>query len=384
MAMRARLKKISPRSINKIVRFGRKVYFNFLDFLGTAVFNFLRQLGVLPKIKEFSKDGVNKILLIRLDRIGDVILSTPAIRAVRETFPKAEIHLLLSEYTKDLVVGNPNINKLLIYGKEVMDRNYDLAIALHPGFKQNFLTFKSGAKYRLGYNGWGGSFFLTHKIPDDRETRIRHEVDSTLEVVGMVDCSTSNKGLEISVTDKGEEFADIFFKNNNLDINGRIIIIHPGARQEYIRWKKEGFAEVADRLINEEKAKVILIGSGRERQLVNEVAAIMQNKPVPAVGLELSQLISLIKRCNLFIGNSTGPMHIAAALKIPVVAIFGNINPLDSYQEWGPWGEGHTVVSLNLGCPDCHPSDCQDFKCIKLISSERVFDTVKRQLQRIK
>jgi ADP-heptose:LPS heptosyltransferase len=100
------------------------------------------------------------------------------------------------------------------------------------------------------------------------------------------------------------------------------------------------------------------------------------------LGLQLTQLVSLIKKCHLFIGNSTGPMHIAAAIGVPVVAIFGNIHPLDSYLEWGPWGEGHIVVSKNLNCPDCHPGNCRAFSCMELITAEEVFAAAKKQIKK--
>ena len=102
----------------------------------------------------------------------------------------------------------------------------------------------------------------------------------------------------------------------------------------------------------------------------------MKNKPVLFLDRPLTELVSLIKRSRLFIGNSTGPMHIASALKVPVVAIFGPVHPLDSYQEWGPWGPGHIVVSKNLNCLDCHPSDCREFKCMDLITVDEVMAAV--------
>jgi len=362
----------------------RKIYFIFFDFVGNIIFFLLRLLRLIPAISNFKKEEIKKILIIRLDRIGDVILSTPAIRAIRQSFPDAKIHLLIKEYTKDLVVNNPNIDRLLIYGKEKIASDYDLAIALHPGLNQNYLTFISGAKTRVGYTGWGGGFFLTHKLIDDREIRIRHEVESALEVVEKIGCATNDKSLEISTTEEGERFAKDFFQKNGFKEEDILIVIHPGARQEYLRWKKEGFAEVADRLIKEIEAKVILIGAKEEKKLIEEVVFFMQEKPIQAVGLKLTELISLIKRCKLFIGNSTGPMHIAVALKVPVVAIFGPIHPLDSYLEWGPWAEGNTVVSKNLNCFHCHPGDCFHFKCLKLITSEEVFIACKEQLINLK
>lgn len=379
--MKALLKRVATKRIKKFSRWGRMFYFKFFDFLGETIFNLLRLLHILPKISEFSKEGINKILIIRLDRIGDLILSTPAMRAVRETFPKAEIHLLIRKYTKDLVINNPNINKLLIYENDKISHDYDLSIALHPGFKQNYITFISGAKYRLGYTGWGGGFFLTRRLTNDREIRIRHEVEYALEVVRSVGCLSNDKSLEVSITSEGERSSEQFLKENQIKLNDILIVIHPGARQEYVRWKKERFAEVADRLIREVKARVILIGDNKERKLLKEIASLMQERPLFALGLELTRIISLIKKCSLFIGNSTGPMHIAAALNVPVVAIFGNINPLDSYQEWGPWGQGHIVISKNLNCPDCHPSDCKTFDCMKLISASCVLAAAIKQLK---
>lgn len=380
--MQALLKRFCPKRIKKFVRFMRKVYFIFFDFLGNAIFCLLRLFGLLPKISDFEKNSIKKILIIRLDRIGDVILSTPAIRAIRQGFPEAEIKLLVREYTKDLVIHNPNIDRLLIYEKDKIGNDYDLAIVLHPGFKQNYITFISGARYRIGYIGWGGGFFLTHKLIDDRKIRIRHEVESALEVAGSIGCSTNNKNLEISVTEEGERFAEFFFQEHQFKADDTVVAMGPGARQEYIRWKKEGFAAVADTLIKQNKAKVIMVGGREGKGLIENVLSLMQQKPILAIGLRLTELISLIKRCDLFIGNSTGPMHIAAALRVPVVAIFGNIHPLDSYQAWGPWGEGHIVVSKNLNCPDCHPSDCKTFDCLELLTADEVLEAAKKQIKK--
>lgn len=360
----------------------RKLFYQLLDAFGYGVCGVLRFLRIIPRIPEFDKNSIKKILIIRNDRIGDMILSTPAIRAVRQGFPNAQIHLLASRYTKDLVTHNPNITKILIEGDGKISHDYDLAIALNPGLAQNRLLWQSGARYRVGFTGWGGGFFLTHRVTDDREKRIRHEVESALELASLVGCSTENKSLDISITNEGEAFAEGFLSENNLKPADLVIVIHPGARQKYIRWRKEGFAEVADRLIKENNTKVILMGSKDEEGLVKEVISLMKDKPLVAIGLKLTELVSLIKRCGLFIGNSTGPMHIAAALKVPVVAIFGNIHPLDSYQEWGPWGEGNIVVSKNLNCLHCHPGECRSFDCMRLITAEDVLGAAKKHTER--
>ncbi len=371
------LKFISIKELNIFSRHLRGICYLLSDFLGYLIFY---PRNIFSKKYIFSKEIIKKILIIRLDRIGDVILSTPAIRAVRQTFPQADISLLIKEYTKDLLVTNSNIDRLLIYKKDVITRNFDLAIALHPGFLQNYLTFVSGAVFRAGFTGWGGGFFLTHRIKDDRQSRIRHEVDSALEVVASLGCETKDKSLDISVTQEGEEFAKDFFLKNNLSSSDSIIVIHPGSRQEYIRWPEKGFAALADTLIKEEKAKVILSAGEEERQLIDKILLLMNEKPLIAQGFRLSCLISIIKRCNLFIGNSSGPMHIAAALKVPVVAIFGPVHPLDSFKEWGPWGENNIIVAKDFNCPNCHPSDCKTFRCLNEISVEEVLNAARQQL----
>lgn len=353
--------------LSVLARLLRKSYYFAVDAVGYMIFLPLK----IFTSKELPKEAVKNILLIRLDRLGDVVLTTPAIRAVRRTYPKAKVHLLVAGYTRDLVVNDPDVDKVLVYKKDKLEKDYDLAIAFHPGFKQNYIAYSCGAKTRIGYTGWGGGFFLTRKLKDDRARRVRHEVVSALEVADLAGCNTGDVSLHVSVTDSGEGFAQEFFGLNGLS-GAPVIAIHPGARQDYIRWPKEGFAKVADRLIKDHGVKVILIGSESERGLVEAVASLMEEKPVFAVGLSLTGLVSVIKRCALFIGNSTGPMHIAAGSGVPVVAIFGPAHPLDSFKEWGPWSRNNIVVNKVLNCPHCHPSECGGFECMKLVTSKDV------------
>ena len=155
--------------------------------------------------------------------------------------------------------------------------------------------------------------------------------------------------------------------------------MHPGARQEHIRWRKEGFAKVADRLIKESKVSLILSTGDEEKQLAQEISSLMYESSVFLPAVRLTELVSLIKRCSVYLGNITGPMHIACALKVPVVAITGVINAADNYKRWGPWGQGHTTVNNpDINCVDCQPTDCKDFACIRSISADEVFACVKK------
>jgi heptosyltransferase-2 len=175
----------------------------------------------------------------------------------------------------------------------------------------------------------------------------------------------------VSVTPEGERFAEQFFKQHGLA--GRTVVaIHPGARQLYIRWKLDGFADVGARLSAEKGAAVVIIGSVSEVDLVAAVASSIPGA-VQAVGLPVAGLVSVLKRCQLFIGNSTGPMHIASALGVPVVALFGSHHALDSPRAWQPWGLRSVVIAKDPGCRACHPGDCRDYRCMESITAGEVY-----------
>ncbi len=381
-------------SFRRLCKKAKRLYYFLLGFIGDMLFILLRTLRIIPKISDFEEIEVKKILIIRLDRIGDVLLSTPTFRAVRAHFPKAQINLLVRSYTKDLVVGNPDINELIIFDdqrpffleilkkfKDLRRKNFDLAIVLHPSFWANFLAFISHAKYRVGYDAVGAGFLLTRRILDKRYEKSQHEVESTLDIVRSIGIEAEDMSLSLSIDEQAKGFAEDFLKKNNIAKDNILVAVSPGARYKHMRWKEAGFAKVSDYLIEEYAAKVMIIGSPNELALAEKVASLMKHSPIIIAGeTRLAQLVALLNRCRLFIGNSSGPMHIASALGIPLVAIFGNINPADSYQSWGPWPKGQGVVSKNLNCSNCLPVDCASLDCMESITVADVLEIIKKQL----
>jgi ADP-heptose:LPS heptosyltransferase len=321
----------------------RRTSYVVFDFAGECVFAVARVCNFLPRIKPLDEKLIERILVVRNDRIGDLVLSTPAIRALRKMFPEAQIHLLINNYAKDLVVNNHNINKIFTEEKQIFENKYELAIALHAGFKQNQILFKSKALWRVGFTGFGGGFFLTDRVADDRRENPQHEVDFTLRVVEKVGVLfAENKKLEISITVEGEKFANKFYLDNKL--KKATIIVHPGARQDCLRWPKQGFAQLCDRLIKERKVNIVLTGTGAEKDLVEDILSIMDHKPIVCWDIKLTELVSVLKRASMYIGNITGPMHIACAVNIPVVAITGLVNSLDDFRYWGPVCDKYQIV----------------------------------------
>jgi heptosyltransferase-2 len=358
--------------------------FRILDTLADAVGWVMRDAQ-----KKLPRDRLSRILVIRLDRIGDVVLSTPALRAIKESFPASHVAVLVRRATKDIVEGLPFVDEIITredFSKDglagyLKKSRFVVSVALHPGWWMNYLPWSAGIPFRIGYKFCGSGIFLTKDLPDDRAVRVRHEVASALEVVGQIGAMTHDTSLVVAVHEEGEAFAEDFLQKNGLVQPQKFAVIHPGARQEHIRWKKEGFAAVADRLISEKGLGVILSGSEEERALLDAVRSLMKERCVVAVGWDLKSLISLIKRAALFVGNSTGPMHLAAALGVPVAAIFGAVHPLDSEREWGPWSKKSLVISKDLSCKRCHPSDCATFDCMESIAPQEVFEAASKLLE---
>jgi len=388
------LKSVGCGNLIRIYRTVKSEFYRFLDAGGKIIFYILRGSRIISETTALDPNRINKIMIIRADRIGDLVLSTPSFAALRKRYPKSYISLVVQTYTKDLVFNNPVVDEVIDFDPKmpVMQKinfflkfkkyRYDLVAVLHSTLGWGFFAYLSGAPYRIGYSERGGGFLLTIPIPLKDDAEVVHELERTLDIVKRVGADIEDKHPYVSVTEKGERFAKKFFENSGIKNTDRVVAMHPGARQAYIRWRAEGFAAVADMIIEKYFFKILLIGGESENTIIKDVNRGIKNKNfiVTALGVELTELVSLIKRCVLFVGNSTGPMHIATALDVPVVAIFGSVHPLDSFKKWGPWGDGHSIVSKDLNCNNCHPSDCETYDCMNLIEPEDVMKAITKQI----
>lgn len=364
-----------------LVRAGRGLLFAVLDGLARGVRVFFGPALV------FDPGRVKKILAIRLDRVGDVVLTTPALRAIKETYPFCRLTVLARRYTRDLLDGLSFVDEVVCledFSREkfisyLRHQHFDVALGFHPDVLVNRIAAWSKAPWRIGYAFAGSGIFLTHALADDRDRRLRHEVLSALEVVGVIGARTVDTSLSIPVCPEAEAFAEAFFRERGL-AGIQVAALHPGSRQAYMRWPAERFVELCQRMAREFGVRILLIAGPGEEALVENIVRQSGAPAVMATGLSLSRLVALIKRCSLFVGHSTGPMHIAAALKVPVVAIFGSRHPKDSPASWGPWGIGHKLVVKDSRCPSCHPGDCRTYACLTNISVDDVFEAVRERL----
>jgi len=345
-------------------------------------------MGLGAPSRPFIDEEVKRILVIRTDRIGDVVLSTPAFRVLRVHFPRAHITCLTDFYTRDIVEGNPCLNDVITYERqmigspvrlirfiaEIRRGRFDMAVVLNYSPDAILLSYLSGAPVRVGTWIPGFKWFLTESISyRERDKPGRHEVECVLDVLRKIGIEANEKSLYLPLSERGESFVVRFMKEHDLG-KGILVALHPGSRQPRMRWSRRGFARVADTLIRENGVRVVMIQGPGEEALIGDVSSMMQEEAlVSPPGMTITELISLLSRCSLFIGHSTGTMHIAVALKIPVIALFGNAHFMESHEKWAPWGENHVVVNLLLRNFDTYGEDVLGVEEV-LKAASRVID----------
>lgn len=340
----------------------------------------------------------NRILVIKLIAIGDLVVALPTIRALRERFPQAYLALMTSPRVKEVVEGCPYLDKIIYYdllGKDkglkglirlirrLRVQGFDLVIELDHYYRiTSLITYFAGIKNRVGFDlpGQGRRGLVTIKAPYQVD---KHEVEAFLETAKIVGADISNKELvEIFVSNDDKKSVDTFLLSEGITEKDIVIGIHPGTGPSAIsrRWSPENFAAIADWLIKEFQAKVVFTGAPNEVELVESCLSFMKTRPIVAAGkTTLKQFAQLTKRFNLFICVDTGPLHIAAAMKTLVIGLYGPNTPV----KWGPYGQGHLTIYKKLPCSPCtkqylgQVSKCKDPKCMQKITVQDVIEAVK-------
>ena len=291
---------------------------------------------------------MKKILVFSFSFIGDAVLSTSVIQPLRGHFSDAHITFLVGPRAFDLLATDPNIDAVLVYDnrgehagwsgrlrllKALRRDKFDLVVNL----RDSLIARCIGAKHWGMFHGDGN----------------RHAVTRYLEVLQGHGVDTTDVHPFLELTEGELIAAHNFLTKADLKPERLLIGIHPGGNWKYKLWDKKNFADVASILAEKHNATILLFASPNERELQTQVAEMMDVPPMLVQTDDLRQLAALISACDVYIGNDTGPMHIAAAVGTPVVALFGSTNPIRS----GPYGDKHTVIQsgINLGCNPCHP-----------------------------
>jgi len=336
----------------------------------------------------YSRGNFKRILITRTDRIGDVMLSTPVIKALRENYPNAYIAMMVSPYAKDVVEGNPYLDEVITYdkdgkhkswgrsiklGRNLKKKKFDLALILHPSNRAHLLTFLAGIPKRVGYDIKLGSL-LTDRIKHTKQFGEKHELEYNLDLLRYLSIEPEDKSLFMPIRPESEKYVEGLFREEGIKNSDRLLAIHPGASCPSKVWPSERFAEAADRLAEKYGFKVLVVAGPKDTALAQNVIKRMRHPVLNLAGrISVSQLASVLKRCRLFISNDSGPVHISSALGTPVISIFGRSQKGLSPKRWGPLGEEDRVVSKTAGCVECLAHNCtRSFACLKAVSADYV------------
>lgn len=335
--------------------------------------------------------NVERILVLRPDGIGDALNSTPAISALRSAYPKAHISMALKPPGAEIMLLNPHIDDIIIYNaaslraklgflKQLRSKNFDMAIVLRDSAQCNFMAYASGARYRLGRNTKHKRFrsTLTHRVEMRDPKGTKHEVDRNMDVVRLAGATETNEGLILELSVEEREWARDFLKIQNSKTEALLVGIHPGGSSYDKLWPVENFACVADTLVEQFGAQIMLFSGPDENHLIEGIKSEMKHPVISASGIELRQSAALIGSCSLFVCNDSGPMHISAALETPTAAIFG---PTD-YVRWRPYSKKSVIVKLDMDCWPCSAHKCKrQYKCIKLLPASDVLEAAYPMLE---
>lgn len=346
-----------------------------------------------------------KILVLRLSAVGDVIRTLPAVKALKEHRPSSSITWIVEEPSRALLESQPEVDEVILFprrrwtrgmkslggvreaigemrefAKDLRRRKFDVALDFHGILKSGVLSYLSGSPQRIGYDRRStkeGNFLFSNvkvKLPGERIGRFERN-RLLLKGVGL---ELKDLKYSLHIPPEDREYVKSFFKTSPTSIHRPLIAIHPGTSRKasFKRWMPDQYAQLSDHLIQELNATVLFTWGAEELEWVEGIRSQMKEPSLLAPKTEsLTRLGEVYRNCDLYIGGDTGPMHIASLMGIPTVVIYGPTDPVENE----PIGS-HIKVRKEVGCNPCHEYSCKKLDCIKAISAEEVFKATKEIL----
>ncbi len=374
--------------------------------------------GRRRKISKKDPHQIQKVLVLQLTDIGDVILTSPFLRELRRYLPHAWIVLVVQPRMFNLVEKCPHVNEVLPFDWRAV-KNWNISfngclqwwlqsadIAKHHLWKHDLdiaistrwnndpcqaasitLMYLSGAPLRIGYRDTpqdqkrlrlkGMNRFITQGPLRDFP---QHEVDRQLDILRFLGANPIDSGLEVWTTQDDESFAQDVLNRFHVTESDSLIAFAPGATWSFRRWPSSRFIELGRWLQESYNAYILIIGGKGDRNLANQIEQKMHGRQTVNLAgkTTLREMASVLKRCKLFIGNDSGPLHVATAAGVPVIGLFGP----GEYQRFKPWGDNHEAISLGLSCSPCS-ENClfYDPRCIKGITVNQVKEILSNKLK---
>jgi lipopolysaccharide heptosyltransferase II len=335
-----------------------------------------------------------RILLVRPRLIGDVILTTPAIRAIRRRFPDAELIYLVESLAAPVVAVNPHLTEVLVVeyrrgwdrfrddvrmAGALRARRIDIAIDFHGGPRSAWFTWASRAPVRVGYDIPGRMWMYTRVVRRPRGAGPRHSMLNQWDLLAAIDPALAeppnpeDDRVEMPADPAARVLVDRRLAAMGIATDDRVVVLHVSARNPFRRWPEPSFAEVAAGLVRGQPHRWSIVfggpsdrdAAGRVLARARELAAEDAARIVPGEGWSLAELRALMDRASLFLGGDSGPMHIAATSDVPIVALYGPTVPA----QWAPWRPRHLqTLAIDGGPLPCRPCDQRacvpgDFRC---------------------
>ena len=338
-----------------------------------------------------KRAACKKMLIVKPSSLGDVVHSLPFLNSMKRCFPKAEIHWVIAKGLEGLLEDHPMIDKLIIINKDLWKKlsqtgntlkeirelfkqlrheKYDMVVDLQGLLRSGLITLATHAPLRIGFSEAreGSRFFYTKKVKAGKDI---HAVDRYMKVAEELGCDVNDRVFPFPLSNS---VAHETGKQANL---GPYAVLVPGARWKTKIWPAESFGKVASML----PLRSVIVGARADRTIADAVVSHSGEKAVSLAGeTSLRELIEIMRTAEVVITNDSGPMHIAAALNIPVIALFGPTSPAKT----GPYGRGHVVLQSQAVCVPCFKRECRDMQCMKDITPEAVYQEALEILQRDK
>jgi predicted lipopolysaccharide heptosyltransferase III len=351
-------------------------------------------------IWSFSHLVISRILLVRLREIGDVVFTTPAVRAVRKHYPDAHISYIVEPHAAPIVRDNPHINEVIVaarvrgvrglaadlrLGRTLRAKRFDLAIDFHGGPRAALLTWLSGARERVGYEVIGRSWMYTRRVQRPRTLRARHSVENQCDLLAAIGIGAPDRiayPVEMPVDQQAAAEVDERLARAGVGGDERLVVIHVSAGNPFRRWPLAHFIALASTIAREPRTRVVLTSGPSEQdaaaRVVDGARAMLGDtlaeRIVSCGEFSLAQLRALVERAALYIGGDSGPLHVAATSRVPIVGLYGPTLPARS----APWRDPSIrVVAVEpepLPCRPCDQRVCApgDFRCLTSIGAEQV------------
>lgn len=340
------------------------------------------------------------ILIVKLSAIGDVIHTLPALNAVRKKYPDAHITWLVEEATYSVIKGHKALDKIIVsrrktwlkgfagrfclknireacsFIKELRDTRYDLILDFQALLKSGVLIGLARGRRKIGFDKGmdhqeHSYIFLNERIkPVDMEVHALTRGMMLLESIGI---HSREAVFNVPISDRDRDAADDLLMQHGIKAPKALVAINPMAKWETKLWDNLKFSSLAERLIKQANADVIFTGGMEDHEAIEYIISNMKTRAANLAGkTDLKTLAALYEKTSIVVSTDTGPMHLAAAIGTPVVALFGPTAPWRT----GPFGPGHTIIKADLECSPCFKRQCDTINCMKQITVDEVLDAV--------